>query len=199
MNLKTESYLSALQRLAKPSHFDSVSQTHCFKELHNAFLKPIWVPKTLTFWASVSLKTTMSASKAKSTRKHQRSESEFAVSDKRNRVEDDFDLDLSKLVTSNTILLLLLFLCLKIFFVRFFYWDLRLKKKMVESQWYQRHCVGAASDPREGSEGRPEEERRDYFQVIRIVLLTLIRFLMYNLEEAVISVCAFVCVYIYIF
>ncbi|KAK4590044.1 hypothetical protein RGQ29_020561 [Quercus rubra] len=37
----------------------------------------------------------MSASKAKSTRKHQRSESEFAVSDKRNRVEDDFDLDLS--------------------------------------------------------------------------------------------------------
>nr|POE54876.1 hypothetical protein CFP56_42045 [Quercus suber] len=37
----------------------------------------------------------MSASKAKSTRKHQRSDSEFAVSDKRNRVEDDFDLDLS--------------------------------------------------------------------------------------------------------
>ncbi|KAL0011048.1 hypothetical protein SO802_006156 [Lithocarpus litseifolius] len=37
----------------------------------------------------------MSASRAKSTRKHQRSESEFAVSDKRNRVEDDFDLDLS--------------------------------------------------------------------------------------------------------
>ncbi|GMY37344.1 DNA ligase 1 [Fagus crenata] len=36
----------------------------------------------------------MSASKARSTRK-QRSESEFAVSDKRNRVEDEFDLDLS--------------------------------------------------------------------------------------------------------
>ena len=145
MNLKTKSYLSALQRLAKPSHFDSVSQTHCFKELHNAFLKPIWVPKTLTFWASVSLKTTMSASKAKSTRKHQRSESEFAVSDKRNRVEDDFDLDLSKLVTSNTILLLLLFLCLKIFFVRFFDWDLRLKKEnggiAVISKALCRRCI----------------------------------------------------------
>ena len=145
LNLKTESYLSALQRLAKPSHFDSVSQTHCFKELHNAFLKPIWVPKTLTFWASVSLKTTMSASKAKSTRKHQRSESEFAVSDKRNRVEDDFDLDLSKLVTSNTILLLLLFLCLKIFFVRFFDWDLRLKKEnggiAVISKALCRRCI----------------------------------------------------------
>ena len=37
------------------------------------------------------------------------------------------------------------------------------KKKMVESQWYQRHYVGAASDPREGSEGQPKEERRDYF------------------------------------
>ena len=46
---------------------------------------------------------------------------------------------------------------------------------MVESQGYQRHYVGAASDPREGSKGRQEEERRDYFQVIQIVLFTLIR------------------------
>ena len=113
----------------------------------------------------------MSASKARSTRK-QRSESEFAVSDKRNRVEDEFDLDLSRLVYTNLIILSL--------FVRF--WkrsETFERKKMVESQWYQRDYVGAEPDQREGSEGRPEEERRDYFQVIRIVL--------YNLDEAVIS------------
>lgn len=160
------------ERLAKPSHFDS--------SFSNPLLRraPQRISKTLTFRASVSLKTTMSASKAKSTRKHQRSDSEFAVSDKRNRVEDDFDLDLSKLVTSNSNTILFpLFFFVWIFFFFIIY--------LLKSQWYQRHYVGAASDPREGSEGRPEEERRDYFQVIRNVFLTLIRFLMYNLEEAV--------------
>lgn len=103
------------ERLANPSHFDS--------SFSNPLLRraPQRISKTLTFRASVSLKTTMSASKAKSTRKHQRSDSEFAVSDKRNRVEDDFDLDLSKLVTSNSNTILFpLFFFVWIFFFNLF-------------------------------------------------------------------------------
>lgn len=44
---------------------------------------------------------------------------------------------------------------------------------MMESQWYQRPYVGAEPVQREDSEGRPEEEWRDYLQVKRIVLLVI--------------------------
>jgi hypothetical protein len=78
-------------RHKNPSRFHSVSQTKRFKELH--------ISKTSPPEPQIS---GMSTAKARSARK-QGSESELARSAKRNRVEDEFDLDFSKLVTTNNI------------------------------------------------------------------------------------------------